>query len=174
MCSRIKWTADGQPVLVGRNMDWTARMGTKLYAMPKGVERTGLVDQNPLSWTSKYGSVVATVWDCASADGLNDAGLNANLLYLAEAKYGQRDATRPGLSIALWVQYLLDTCATVAEAVEATKSVQIQPIELVHKGVKVDAPLHLSLADDSGDSALLPLILLILSRPKLFFLLAVG
>lgn len=139
-------------------MDWTARMGTKLYTMPKGVERTGLVDENPLSWTSKYGSVVSTVWDCASADGLNDAGLNANLLYLAEAKYGERDPSRQGLSIALWVQYLLDTCATVAEAVDATKSVQIQPIELVHKGVKVDAPLHLSLADESGDSAVIEVL----------------
>ncbi len=136
MCSRIKWTADGQPVLVGRNMDWTARMGTKLYTIPKGVDRSGLVDQNPLSWTSKYGSIVATVWDCAAADGLNDVGLNANFLYLAEAQYGERDPSRPGLSIALWVQYLLDTCATVAEAVEATKSVQIQPIELVHKGAR--------------------------------------
>ena len=24
MCSRIQWNAKGQPVLVGRNMDWTA------------------------------------------------------------------------------------------------------------------------------------------------------
>ena len=133
-------------------------MGTKLYTMPQGVDRDGLVNQKSLSWTSKYGGVVSTVWDCAAADGLNEVGLNANLLYLAEAKYGERDPSRPGLSIALWVQYLLDTCATVAEAVEATKSVQIQPIELVHKGVKVDAPLHLSLADESGDSAVIEVL----------------
>ena len=52
MCSRIQWKADGQPVLVGRNMDWTAKMGTKLWVMPKGIERNGLVDENPLKWTS--------------------------------------------------------------------------------------------------------------------------
>ena len=133
-------------------------MGTKLYTMPKGVDRDGLVDQNPLSWTSKYGSIVATAWDCASVDGLNDAGLNANLLYLAEAKYGERDPSRQGLTIALWMQYLLDTCATVAEAVEAAKAVQIQPIELVHKGVNVDAPVHLSLVDEGGDSAVIEIL----------------
>ena len=158
MCSRIEWTADGQPVLVGRNMDWTERMGTKLYVMPKGIERDGLVDENPLEWTSKYGSVATVVWDCATTDGLNEAGLSTNILYLAEARYGERDLSRPGLSIALWGQYFLDTCATVAEAVEAAKLMQIQPIQLIHRGVKVDAPMHLSLSDASGDSAIIEIL----------------
>lgn len=158
MCSRIQWKANGQPVLVGRNMDWTARMGTKLYALPKGIERDGLVDENPLKWTSRYGSVVTTSWDCATADGINEAGLNGNLLYLAESSFGQRDPSRPGISIALWVQYLLDTCATVVEAVEAAQACQVQPFELVHQGVKADAPLHLSLSDASGDSAIIEIL----------------
>ena len=158
MCSRIQWKADGQPVIVGRNMDWTGRMGTKLWVMPKGIERDGLVDENPLKWTSKYGSVISSVWDCATADGLNEAGLNANLLYLAEAKYGARDPSCPGLSVALSVQYFLDTCATVAEAVEAVKSFQIQPFELIHQGEKAGAPLHISLSDSSGDSAVIEIL----------------
>jgi choloylglycine hydrolase len=133
-------------------------MGTKLYTMPKGIEREGLVEENPLKWTSKYGSVITSVWDCATADGLNEAGLGVNLLYLAEAKYGERDPSRPGLSVALWVQYFLDTCATVAEAVEAAKSFQIQPIELVHKGDKVDAPVHISMSDARGDSAIMEIL----------------
>lgn len=158
MCSRTQWKPAGQPVLVGRNMDWTARMGTKPYTMPKGIERDGLVDENPLKWTSKYGSVISLIWDCATADGLNEAGLNANLLYLAEAKYGPRDPSRRGLTIALVAQYILDTCATVAEAVDAVKSFQIQPIELVHKGDKVDAPVHFSFSDASGDSAVIEIL----------------
>lgn len=158
MCSRVQWKANGQPVLVGRNMDWTAKMGTKLFVMPKGVERDGLVDENPLKWTSKYGSLVTTVWDCAAADGLNEAGLNVNLLYLAEATYGERDMALPGISIAVWVQYFLDTCATVAEAVKAAETFQVQPIELMHQGVKVDAPLHLSLSDVTGDSAVIEIL----------------
>jgi penicillin V acylase-like amidase (Ntn superfamily) len=73
-------------------------MGTKLYAMPKGVERQGMTDANPMTWTSKYGSVVAVVWGSATADGMNEAGLVANLLYLAGTKYGDRDAALGGIT----------------------------------------------------------------------------
>jgi len=157
-CSRCLWAPKGQPVLVGRNMDWTAKMGTKLYAMPKGIERDGLTQTNPARWTSRYGSVVAIVWDCGTADGLNEAGLNANLLYLAETKYGDRDTSRKGISVALWVQYYLDNFATVAEAVKATESLQALPFELMHKGEPADAPVHVSLADATGDSAVIEVL----------------
>ena len=140
-CSRTLWKAVGQPVLVGRTMDWTGKMGTKLHMMPKGMVREGMTDENPLKWTSKYGSVVATIWDGATADGVNEAGLNANLLYLAETKYGQRDPSRPGLSVSLWAQYFLDNFATVAEAVEAADSFQVQSFELIHLG-EIDLCLH--------------------------------
>ena len=161
MCSRIQWNAEEQPVIVGRSMDWAdwkTKLGTKLRTMPAGVERNGLVDENPLKWTSQYGSVISEVWDCATSDGLNEAGLAANLLYLAEATYGDRDTVRPGISIAIWVQYFLDTCATVSEAVEAAKACQVQPFELVHAGKKANAPLHLSFSDLSGDSAILEVV----------------
>lgn len=161
MCSRIQWNAEGQPVLVGRNMDWSdwqTKMGTRFRTMPAGVQREGLVDENPLKWTSRYGSVISTVWDCATADGLNEAGLVANLLYLAEADYGERDPSLPGVSISIWTQYFLDTCATVVEAVEAAKACQVQPFQLVHSGQSVNAPLHLSLSDATGDSAIIEVL----------------
>ncbi|MBX7433679.1 linear amide C-N hydrolase [Mycobacterium sp. Y57] len=158
MCSRVMWQVEGQPVLVGRNMDWTERMGTKLYAIPAGVEREGLVETNPITWTSKYGSVVAAVWDCAVPDGMNAAGLTASMLYLAETRYGDRDPARLGLSVSLWAQYYLDNCATVAEAVEATKSLQVRSFEMIHLGKLADAPMHLSLADATGDSAVIEIL----------------
>ena len=134
MCTRLLWTTEGQPVLVARNMDWTERMGTKLYAMPRGIERQGMTPTNPMKWTSKYGSVVGAVWDAASADGMNEAGLVANLLYLAESNYGDRDAALAGLSVSIWAQYYLDNFATVADAVEATKTVPSRPLPLDPQG----------------------------------------
>ena len=133
MCTRLLWTTEGQPVLVARNMDWTERMGTKLYAMPRGIERQGMTPTNPMKWTSKYGSVVGAIWNAASADGMNEAGLVANLLYLAESNYGDRDAALAGLSVSVWAQYYLDNFATVADAVEAAEIVQIVPFRLTHK-----------------------------------------
>lgn len=158
MCSRTMWSVAGQPVLIGRNMDWTGKMGTKLHVMPRGIAREGLVDENPLKWTSKYGSVVATVWDASTTDGMNEAGLNANVLYLAETKYGERDPSRPGMAASLWTQYFLDNCATVAEAVKAAETFQVQPFELIHQGKSADAPVHLSLADATGDSAVMEIL----------------
>jgi choloylglycine hydrolase len=152
------WNIEGQPVLTGRNMDWTTTMGDKLHVFPKGLSRTGLTDENPLTWTTKYGSVSNISWECATTDGLNEAGLAANSLYLAEAKFGERDASKAGLSISLWAQYFLDTCATVAEAVAAAKQMQVRAIELVHKGVNVDSPVHLSVSDATGDSAIIEIL----------------
>lgn len=158
MCSRIQWSVDGQPVLVGRNMDWTAWMGTKLHIMPRGAEHSGLTDENPLNWTSKYGSVASVVWDCAGTDGLNEAGLAVNILYLAEATYGERNPSLQGLSISLWAKFFLDTCATVSEVVEATNHLQVRSIKLNHKGVSVDAPMHMSVSDSTGDSAIIEIL----------------
>ena len=65
---------------------------------------------------------------------MNEAGLVANILYLAETKYGDRDLAREGISVSLWCQYYLDNFATVAEAVKAANSIQIRAFEIVHKG----------------------------------------
>jgi len=157
-CSRCMWTAEGQPVLVGRNMDWTAKMGTKLHVMPRGIKHTGMTEKNPLTWTSKYGSVVASIWDIATADGMNEAGLNANMLYLAESTFAERDTSIPGLSVSLWMQYYLDNFATVAEAVAASNSFQVVPLIIQHHGMAATSPVHLSLADKSGDSAIIEIL----------------
>jgi len=110
-------------------MDWTEKMGTKLYVFPKGIKREGLTKTNPAKWTSKYGSVAVGVWDGATTDGMNEAGLVANILYLAETKYGDRDPAREGISVSLWCQYFLDNFATVAEAVKAAESIQFRAFE---------------------------------------------
>lgn len=69
---------------------------------------------------SKYGSVIASGYDIATTDGVNEKGLNANLLWLAESDYPNALAIgeKPTLAISLWAQYMLDNFATVAEAVE--------------------------------------------------------
>ena len=71
--------------------------------------------QNP-RWRSRYGSVVVSGYDIGTADGMNEKGLVANLLYLAESDYGKPNG-KPVLSISLWAQYVLDQFASVDEAV---------------------------------------------------------
>ena len=64
----------------------------------------------------------------------------------------------PGVSVSVWIQYYLDNFETVLDAVEATKSIQLRTFELTHHGKQVDAPVHVSLADAKGDSAVIEIL----------------
>jgi len=55
---------------------------------PRGMARNGGVGPDSIAWTSKYGSVIISVYELATSDGVNEKGLAGNLLYLAEADYG--------------------------------------------------------------------------------------
>jgi penicillin V acylase-like amidase (Ntn superfamily) len=156
-CSRILWNDNGYGTLVGRNMDWSDDMGTNLWLLPRGVKRDGLAPQNPLSWTSKYGSVAITAYDMATADGMNEKGLVVHMLYLASMQPGPRDAARPGLSVSMWTQYYLDNFPTVAAAVAAWETVPYQLLDANEpSGGRIT--VHLAMEDASGDSAILEVV----------------
>jgi penicillin V acylase-like amidase (Ntn superfamily) len=157
-CSRVLWNDNGVAVVVGRNMDWLEDMRSNLWAFPRGITRNGLAGDNPLAWTSKYGSVAASVYEMGVGDGINEKGLVANLIWLTEADYGQRDPKVPGLSLTLWVQYVLDNFATVAEAVAASEQGHYQIVPLKIPGLNEIATVHLALADASGDSAIIEIV----------------
>ncbi|MFA6268048.1 MAG: linear amide C-N hydrolase [Pseudolabrys sp.] len=157
-CSRALWADNGQAVVTGRNMDWPEDMHTDLWAFPRGLAHTGLSgDDNDLTWTSKYGSIGAAVYDLAISDGMNEKGLVANLLWLSESDYGKRDPKRPGLALSIWAQYNLDNFATVAEAVADIEKGQYQLVTAAMPGYAT-ATVHLSLSDVTGDSAIIEVV----------------
>lgn len=134
-------------------MDWMNNTGTDLWVFPRGMKRKGGTTQNTVEWTSKYGSVISSFYNAATVDGINEKGLVANVLYLADADYGSPEG-KPTLNIAAWAQYVLDNYSTVAEAVEA---LQKEPFRIVAPTLPggVAAVGHLSISDASGDSAIL-------------------
>ncbi|MBT3071712.1 linear amide C-N hydrolase [Rhodomicrobium sp. Az07] len=152
-CTRILFTGEDKTVLTGRTLDWMEDMSSDLWAFPAGLERDGAAGARSLKWTSKYGSVVTSSYNAGSGDGLNEKGLVANLLYLAESDYGTPDGQKPLLSNVAWAQYALDNFATVAEAVEALRK---EPFTLLAPTFPngSESALHLSLSDASGDSAI--------------------
>jgi choloylglycine hydrolase len=157
-CSRVLWADNGQAVVTGRNMDWPEDMRTDLWSFPRGIARKGgSGDANELTWTSKYGSIGAAVYDMAIGDGMNEKGLVANLLWLSESDYGKRDLKRPGLALSLWAQYNLDNFATVAEAVADIGKGRYQLITADMPG-HATATVHLSLSDKTGDSAIIEIV----------------
>lgn len=156
-CSRILWNDNGYGTLVGRNMDWSDDMGTNLWLLPRGMARNGLAPTQPLSWTSKYGSVAITAYDMATADGMNEKGLVVHMLYLGSMQPGPRDTKRPGLSVSMWTQYYLDNFPTVASAVDAWKTVDYQLLDANEpSGGRIT--VHLAMEDATGDSAILEVV----------------
>jgi choloylglycine hydrolase len=113
-----------------------------------------VVAENPSQWTSKYASMVTTIYGIGTADGFNERGLAGHMLYLTATDYGARDASKPGVQAGLWLQYVLDNAATVSEALAALESVQ--PVMVEARGRK--AAVHLALEDAAGDSAVIEYI----------------
>src|SRR5271169_2964483 len=112
-CSRILWNDNKLAVLVSRTMDWPESTEPILIVFPRGMHRDGghigpvqVVNDNPATWTSKYASLVTTVYGVGSADGLNERGLGAHMLFLNAADYGTRDPGKPGVHAGLWLQFL--------------------------------------------------------------------
>jgi penicillin V acylase-like amidase (Ntn superfamily) len=157
-CSRVLWNSGNGHVYVGRTNDWTGKVDSAFRVFPRGIDRVGAVMENPHKWTSKYGSVILSGYDMGTHEGVNEKGLSAHVLYLAEiCDFGPRDSKREGVGIMQWAQYYLDNYATVAEAVEAQKNFafQIEPMILPNGQATT---LHVSLSDKSGDSAVIEYI----------------
>ena len=157
-CSRILWNDNKLAVVVARTMDWPESTEPVLTVFPRGMKRNGgrlgpveVIKDNPLTWTTKYGSLVTTIYGVGTADGFNERGLGAHMLFLKSADFGPRDTSKPGVNGGLWAQYLLDNAATVNEALALLDNVQVVMTEA--RGTKTT--VHLAIEDASGDSAII-------------------
>lgn len=153
-CTRVVYKGLNGVILTARSMDWKDDILTNLWIFPRGMERNGEVGPNSIKWKSRYGSVIASGYDISSTDGMNEKGLVANVLWLAESEYPKWDGKKKGLTIAAWVQYVLDNFASVDEAVKALRE---EPFQIVTDNVPGQSrltTLHLSLSDASGDNAI--------------------
>ena len=160
-CTRVLWNSNNLAVIVGRTMDWPESTRPILTVFPAGMARNGgragteiVVPENPAKWTSKYASLVTTIYGIGSGDGLNERGLAGHMLYLNATDFGPRDAALPGLHAGLWLQYALDNAADVTEALALLRALQIVTVS-AHGH---QANVHLALEDASGDSAIIEYI----------------
>lgn len=135
-------------------------MVSNLWALPRGMARDGAAGERSAKWTAAYGSLIVSGYDIATADGINEAGLVANLLWEVEASYPQDDGVTPRISLSVFPQYLLDRYATVAEAVADLRD---NPVLVAGGEVPVGPPgraatVHVSLSDATGDSAIIEFV----------------
>lgn len=153
MCTRAVYFGKDNQTVTGRTMDWKEEMHTNLWIFPRGMDRDGGLGEDALTWTSRYGSLVASIYEGGTADGINEKGLVANLLYLSESQYHVEGDTRPAMVVTVWAQYLLDQFATVAEAVAELKKESFRMVSMVAPN-RAEGTVHLAISDPTGDSAI--------------------
>lgn len=118
-CSRLMYEGLDGIVMTARTMDWNGDMPTSLWIMPRNRIVKDQDKLNIVEWKSKYGSVTTEAFGLTS-DGMNEAGLVANMLWYEGSSFDKsRKTNMRRLPSGLWMQYLLDNFASVAEAVNA-------------------------------------------------------
>lgn len=142
-CTSFLMAGEGYAVFA-KGFDWPVDDGL-LVVNKSGVTKTAFVRDDPLTWTSTYGSITF----CQHGrefplGGMNEAGLAVEALWLDASTYGEPDG-RASLGVQQWLQYCLDTCATVAEVVAFQPNVRIH-----NPGA---ARLHYLVADRGGRCA---------------------
>ncbi|WP_136645300.1 linear amide C-N hydrolase [Tabrizicola sp. YIM 78059] len=159
-CTRAVYLGPEGRILTGRSMDWKLPMVSNLWAFPRGIVRNGAAGDRSAEWTAKYGSLVVSGYDIATADGMNEAGLVVNLLWEVEATYPEDDGVTPRISLSVFPQFLLDRYGTVAEAVADLRA---NPVLVQGGEVPVGPPgkaatVHVSMSDATGDSAIIEFV----------------
>jgi choloylglycine hydrolase len=156
-CTRVVYKGTNGTILTARSMDWKTEIPAELWVFPRGMERNGRAGSTSIHWQSKYGSVITSSWNIATSDGMNEKGLAGNMLWLVESKYPEfkKDQTPSGLSISLWLQYILDNFATVDEAVKALSKEAFVVVTYNIPDTKRLITVHISISDKTGDNAIL-------------------
>lgn len=153
-CTRVVFQGDSTTnyVMVGRTLDWRTPIPTNIYAYPAGIEKQSMPSGPMLTWTSKYGSVLAVGYDGGVTEGMNDRGLVMNGLFCKGTVYkqavGPKDKT-PVMSLAVLVSYFLDNFATVDEVDEWLKDNEFAIFGETFDGGTAST-LHWALTDKSG------------------------
>ena len=76
-CTRLVYLGAHDDVITARSMDWKTDVATNLWIFPRGMARNGQAGPNSVTWTSKYGSVIASGCEIATTAGTGAAGRGA-------------------------------------------------------------------------------------------------
>jgi penicillin V acylase-like amidase (Ntn superfamily) len=142
-CTTLAFTDPARPVMA-YNFDFHIGQGAVLVNK-SGLAKKSETEGNPARWLARHASVTFVMFGRDSPmTGLNDAGLAVSQMWLDEARYENADG-RPTIGVLEWMQYVLDTSATVDEALENIKKLRIAS----------EIPLHYELMDARGDAAVI-------------------
>ncbi|MFU8836598.1 MAG: linear amide C-N hydrolase [Roseovarius sp.] len=150
-CTRAVYLGPEDRVLTGRSMDWKLPMASNLWVFPRGMERDGAAGDRSATWTSRYGSLAMTGYDIATADGMNEAGLNVSPLWEVEATYPEDDGITPTISLSVFPQYLLDRQLAIREYWEGVNPREFMPGTVRATDRFVRASFYINAVEQTAD-----------------------
>lgn len=131
-------------VVFGRNLDWMVEDGL-VVVNKRGMSKTSGAEGRPARWTSRYGSVTFNQYGREDPmGGVNEAGLIVENMWLEGTEYPIPDS-RPELGELEWIQYQLDTAASVDEVIASDSRVRIS--------TERTSPIHFLVCDRGGECA---------------------
>lgn len=154
-CTRVVYKGLDSLYIVGRSLDWKTPIPTNVYVYPRGMAKTGNVQPGSVTWTSKYGAVYAVGYDGGVTEGMNEKGLVVNGLFCKGTVYvNDSTSSRPPMSMAMFVAWILDMNATTPEAVAMLSKQDFTISGATFDGGTVSA-LHWGITDAEGRTAIL-------------------
>jgi penicillin V acylase-like amidase (Ntn superfamily) len=142
-CTTFCFQHEGQWIF-GRNFDWMVEDGL-VIVNKRNVSKEAQFERNPARWTSRYGSVTFNQYGREYPQGgMNEAGLVVESMWLNGTEYPAVD-DRPELAELQWIQYQLDTAASVEEVIASDSEVRIS--------TEHASPIHFLACDRDGHCA---------------------
>lgn len=139
-CTSFCFEHNGTRVF-GKNYDWSVGDGLAVVNK-RGVAKTAFTAENPATWTSRYGSITFNQYGREfPSGGINEKGLVVELMWLDETMYPEPDRRR-ALPTLQWIQYQLDTAASVDDVAASDAKVRIADAG--------SARIHFLIADAAG------------------------
>ncbi|MBX7164867.1 MAG: choloylglycine hydrolase family protein [Pirellulales bacterium] len=154
-CTGITLIAKDGAVVFGRTLEWgTFDLKSRLVLVPRGHEYQSHLGDKLVGrvWKTVYGAVGLDVLEKDHlVDGMNEQGLAVNVFYHPGfAEYAKLDPSKAATTIETLdlCQYLLTTCATVAEVRRALAEVTV--VGVLEPAIGIAPPIHLIVTERGG------------------------
>lgn len=154
-CTRVVYcNTDRSVIMTGRTLDWKTPIPTNLYVYPQGIRKESFNLGERLTWTSRYGSVIAVSYDGGVTEGMNERGLSMAGLFCKTTIYTDSATMThnlPQMSLSMIVSYFIDNFATVEDVETWLRQNPFVISAQTFDGGQVPR-LHFGLTDLTGDN----------------------
>ena len=164
-CTGISLRSADGAVIAARTVEWALGDAShdKLVVSPRGHQFVGQTPDgmNGMRWNARFGFVSLTAYGQPfGPDGMNEAGLYVGMYYFPDfASLAPYEASRASTSMSVgdYMQWMLSSFRTVAEAREKLADVRVVNVEDPRFG-GAPLPFHWKIADPTGASIIVEIV----------------